>query len=116
MSDDDVCGHPTQGGDGPPCQHPTTDDGDSDRCWIPDHNDSEVTTSAGGREFSINESDHERHNDRRQAMGLSWAEYIDGEAPEWPTSDAEIDEERLADVLVERLPERLARELEGRLR
>jgi hypothetical protein len=59
MSDDDVCGHPTQGGEGPPCQHPTTDDGDADRCWIPDHNDADVDTEAGGREFSIDETDHD---------------------------------------------------------
>lgn len=26
--------------------------------------------------------DYERHNDRRQEMGLTWAEYIDGQAPE----------------------------------
>ena len=35
------CGYPTDGGDGPPCQHPTTDDDDPDRCWIPAHNDTE---------------------------------------------------------------------------
>ena len=33
---DDQCGHPTASGE--PCQHPTTDDGDPDRCWIPSHN------------------------------------------------------------------------------
>jgi len=36
MSDDDICGHPTA--DGSPCQHTTTEDGDSDRCWVPSHN------------------------------------------------------------------------------
>lgn len=25
---------------------------------------------------------YERHNDRRQEMGLTWQEYVDGEAPE----------------------------------
>jgi len=25
--------------------------------------------------------DYERHNDRRQSMGLTWAEYVDGESP-----------------------------------
>jgi len=32
---DDTCGHPTQAGG--ECQHPTTDDGDPERCWIPSH-------------------------------------------------------------------------------
>lgn len=36
MSDDAVCGHPTQGGDGPPCQNPP---GENGRCHIPSHND-----------------------------------------------------------------------------
>jgi len=53
----ETCGHPTA--DGTPCQHPTTDDGDSGRCWIPDHNDSDVDTEAGGREFTITEADHD---------------------------------------------------------
>ena len=35
MSDDEVCGHPTQGGDGPPCQNPP---GENGRCHIPSHN------------------------------------------------------------------------------
>ena len=34
MSDDEVCGHPTGGGDGPPCQNPASD---GDSCWIPSH-------------------------------------------------------------------------------
>lgn len=54
---DDTCGHPTA--DGSPCQHPTTDDGDSGRCWIPSHNDADVSTDAGGRDFSLDESDHD---------------------------------------------------------
>jgi len=32
---DDVCGHPTEGGDGPPCQNPP---GENGRCYIPAHN------------------------------------------------------------------------------
>ena len=37
MTDDeaDVCGHPTAGGDGPPCQNPA---GDNGRCHIQSHN------------------------------------------------------------------------------
>lgn len=33
-----------------------------------------------GREF------YERHNDRRQELGLTWEEYIDGQAPEFDVS------------------------------
>lgn len=55
---DDVCGAPTDGGDGPPCQHPTTEEGDSDRCWVDAHNDAETGVDPGGREFAIDESDH----------------------------------------------------------
>ena len=32
---DDICSHPTQGGDGPPCQNPA---GGNGRCHIPAHN------------------------------------------------------------------------------
>jgi hypothetical protein len=56
---DDVCGHPTAGGDGPPCQHPTTDDGDPDRCWEQAHNDSETDAGASGREWAIDDEDHD---------------------------------------------------------
>jgi len=35
MEDDaEKCGYPTQGGDGPPCEHPATD---GDSCWIDAH-------------------------------------------------------------------------------
>lgn len=30
----DVCGHPTKGGEGPPCQNPATE---GKSCWIPAH-------------------------------------------------------------------------------
>ena len=51
---DDVCGHPTEGGDGPPCELPASkSDG---RC----HHHTETDERAnGGREWTINESDHE---------------------------------------------------------
>jgi len=29
----------------------------------------------------------ERHNDRRQEMGLSWGAYLDGQAPDYPTPE-----------------------------
>ena len=35
-------------------------------------------------------NDYERHNDRRKSMGLTWAEYIDGQAPDIQT-DAAVD-------------------------
>lgn len=44
---DATCGYETA--DGTPCQHPTTDDGDSDRCWIDGHNDSPTDSGDGGR-------------------------------------------------------------------
>jgi len=51
---DDVCGHPTQGGDGPPCELPASKaDG---RCHH--HTDTDERAN-GGREWAINESDHE---------------------------------------------------------
>jgi hypothetical protein len=57
MTDDeaDVCGHPTAGGDGPPCQNPP---GDNGRCHIPTHNDPDAENPQG-RKFAIDESDHE---------------------------------------------------------
>jgi transposase-like protein len=45
----DKCDHPTEGGDGPPCQHPVTDDGDPDRCWLPQHNDADTNNPQPGR-------------------------------------------------------------------
>lgn len=55
---DKICGYPTQGGDGPPCQHPPTDDGDPDRCYIDAHNDADTGNDTPGRDFAIDESDH----------------------------------------------------------
>jgi hypothetical protein len=52
---DDVCGHPTQGGDGPPCQNPP---GENGRCHIPSHNDPDAENPQG-RDWAIDESDHE---------------------------------------------------------
>ena len=45
---DGVCGHPTA--DGSPCQNPTTDDGDADRCWIDGHNEASVEAGQPGRD------------------------------------------------------------------
>ena len=44
---DDQCGYPTA--EGTPCQHPTTDDGDADRCWIDGHNEAPTDADPGGR-------------------------------------------------------------------
>ena len=44
---DDTCGHPTA--DGTPCKHPTTDDGDPDRCWEDSHNDAPTESGSSGR-------------------------------------------------------------------
>ncbi len=41
--------------------------------------------------IKLPEDDYERHNERRKSMGLTWAEYIDGQAPDV--------EERKADAL-----------------
>jgi len=32
--------------------------------------------------IKLPEDEYERHNERRQALGLTWAEYIDGNAPD----------------------------------
>ena len=50
---DDVCGYPTA--NDTPCQHPTTDDGDSDRCWVDGHNESDTTTDDPGRPSKFDE-------------------------------------------------------------
>jgi len=44
---DDTCGHETANGE--PCQNPTTDDGDSNRCWIDNHNETAVEANQPGR-------------------------------------------------------------------
>lgn len=33
--------------------------------------------------LKLPEDEYERHNERRKELGLSWAEYIDGQAPEY---------------------------------
>jgi hypothetical protein len=34
--------------------------------------------------IKLDREEFEKHNERREEMGLSWAEYIDGEAPDPP--------------------------------
>jgi hypothetical protein len=62
----------------------------------------------------------EQHNERRQEMGLTWAEYIDGEAP--VRNDAEIDADEVARAVAKEVgkdvpsAKQVAREVEERLR
>lgn len=52
---DDICGY--EGTDGEePCQNPTTDDGDPNRCWIPSHNPSKDGGDPQGRPPTV--ADH----------------------------------------------------------
>ena len=53
---DDVCGYPTEGGDGPPCQNPA---GENGRCYIPAHNGDDDTPAPQGRDFAISPDDHD---------------------------------------------------------
>ena len=53
MTDEtEQCGHPTAGGDGPPCSNPATE---GDHCWLEAHGGD----VQNGREFAIDESDHD---------------------------------------------------------
>ena len=65
---DDVCGHPTEGGDGPPCQNPA---GENGRCYIPAHNGDDADPP-GGRNRALDESDHDDILDAAR-MGASKA-------------------------------------------
>lgn len=47
--------------------------------------------------IKIPQTEFDRHNERRQEMGLTWAEYIDGEAPDYPDV---VDEEEIARAVV----------------
>jgi hypothetical protein len=47
MSSNDTCGHPTA--EDTPCQHPTTPDGDPNRCWMDAHNETPTDSDSGGR-------------------------------------------------------------------
>lgn len=48
---DDICGHPTQGGDGPPCANPPTE---GEHCWLDAHGGD----VENGRPPSITTADH----------------------------------------------------------
>lgn len=59
----------------------------------------------------------DHHNQRRKELGLTWAEYIDGEAPDVPEG---MDVEEVAAAVVAdlraSLPSDVADEVENRLR
>ncbi len=69
MPDDDICGYPTANGE--PCQHPTTDDGDPDRCWIDAHNEASVPDDQQpGRPSKLEEYEDDILTGARQGMTL----------------------------------------------
>lgn len=37
---------------------------------------------SGRKNIKLPADEYDRHNERRQKMGLTWAEYIDGQEPE----------------------------------
>jgi len=41
----------------------------------------------GRANIKVNREAFEHHNARRRDMGLSWEEYIDGQAPDLPTPE-----------------------------
>jgi len=40
--------------------------------------------------IKLPEDEYERHNEQRKEMGLSWAEYIDGQAPDVEATIREV--------------------------
>lgn len=68
-------------------------------------------TMADRKQIKLPEEEFEKHNERRESYGLTWAEYVDGEAPE--LTDA-IREAVRGEV--QHLPEKTADEIEERLR
>jgi len=49
----DTCGYPTA--DDTPCQHPTTDDGNPNRCWEDSHNDAPTNSGQSGRPKALDD-------------------------------------------------------------
>ena len=64
----DACGYETA--EGTPCQHPTTDDGDADRCWIDDHNEADTESGDPGRPSLLEEYEDDIMVGARQGMTL----------------------------------------------
>jgi len=73
----EICGAPTAAGG--TCDHPTSDEGDSDRCWVDSHNDADVPEDqqpGAERKFT----DHKDDVLEAARMGMSlkgMAEYAD---------------------------------------
>lgn len=65
---DDICGAKTD--EGGKCQHPTTDDGDPDRCWIDAHNEDDVEADQPGRPSLLKEYEDQILTGARQGMTL----------------------------------------------
>lgn len=53
--------------------------------------------------IKIPREEYERHNERREEMGVTWAAYIDGEAPPVPEVDEHAIAQRVADEIETRL-------------
>jgi hypothetical protein len=65
---DETCGYPTA--DDTPCQHPTTDDGDPDRCYIDAHNEADTDSGDPGRPSLLEEYEEDILVGARQGMTL----------------------------------------------
>ena len=65
----------------------------------------------GRKTLKIPTEDYERHNERRQAIGLSWPEYIDRQAPAVETGVSESEARELVRDELRRFKEDLVSEL-----
>ena len=50
--------------------------------------------------IKVPEEDYERHNERRKEMGVTWAEYVDSQAPEL---NVRLDETEIREVVRDEL-------------
>lgn len=55
--------------------------------------------------IKIPEDEYREHNKRRQNMGLTWAEYIDGQAPDLP--ELSVDAAQIANLTADEVERRL---------
>ncbi|SIR99834.1 hypothetical protein SAMN05421858_5069 [Haladaptatus litoreus] len=65
------------------------------------------------RNIKLPADDYAKHNERRQEMGRTWAEYIDGQAPELENVLREIVREEIERANEEQVRE-IANELQSR--
>ena len=61
--------------------------------------------------LKLPEDDYERHNERRQEMGLTWAEYIDSQEPEIETGLSEAETREVVRDELQRFKDELMAEL-----